>query len=156
MIDGATVSVHDAGMEDIGECYELDGPKRKGYVRFQIGNSRRPERLLLSAHRIAWMAVNGPIPSGGQILHKCDNRACVRATHLYLGDNNDNVRDRVMRLRSFHTVSDEDVAEIRRLYSRYGKNGLSGKELAARFGTSRSNISLIVNGHHRKGIGAVR
>ena len=135
--------------DDIGECYELDGPKRDGYVRIQIGNSREPGRLLFSAHRIAWMAVNGPIPIGGQVLHHCDNRACIRASHLYLGSHADNVRDRVMRLRSYRKLSDEEVSEIRWAYSRYGRDGLSGKALADRYGVSTSLISYIVNGKLR-------
>jgi hypothetical protein len=142
-------------MDGIGECYIVEGGSvRRGYVRVQTGNAREPGRVTLSAHRIAWMAVHGPIPDRGQILHRCDNRACIRAAHLYLGTNDDNVRDRVMRLRSAKKLSDEEVHEIRRLYSRYGRSGMSGRDLAARFGTSPSNISLIVNGIHRKGPGA--
>ena len=143
---------------DLGECYELVGHRRKGYVRFQVGSSRTGDFFRLSAHRIAWMAVNGPIPEGGQVLHRCDNRACIRASHLFLGDNLDNVRDRVMRMRSARKLSDEEVADIRRLYSRYGTRlggtGLSGKELSERYGVGRSQISRIVNGIRRKGTGA--
>jgi len=149
-------------MDDIGECYTLEsGALRKGYPRIDVGGSRSSGKLV-SAHRVAWMAINGPIPEGGQILHRCDNRACIRGTHLYLGDNDQNVRDRVMRLRSARKITEEEAAEIRRLYSPFGSNdhygrgpgtGMSGKDLAVRFKTSPSNISRIVNG---KGPGAAR
>lgn len=139
-------------MDDIGECYTLEGGSvRRGYVRFQTGNAREPGRVTHSAHRVAWMAVNGPIPDGGQILHRCDNRACIRASHLYLGDNDDNVRDKVMRLRFPRKLSPDEVAEIRRLYGRRGQGGVSGRDLALRFGVSKSQVSQIVNGKRWKG-----
>ena len=95
------------------------------------------------------MAVNGPIPAGGKILHRCDNRPCIRASHLYLGTNADNVRDRVMRLRGYRKLSDAEVSDIRRLFGRYGRGGVSGKELAERYGVSRSHVSSIVHRRER-------
>ncbi|BBA98317.1 hypothetical protein RVR_4454 [Actinacidiphila reveromycinica] len=34
------------------------------------------------AHRLAYVAANGPIPDGLEIDHLCRNRACVRVSHL--------------------------------------------------------------------------
>ncbi len=136
-------------MDDIGECYELSGgSRRKGYVRVEYKYRTH------SAHRIAWMAVNGPIPEKGEILHRCDNRSCIRASHLYLGTNEENVRDRVMRLRSWHKLTDEEVLEIRAKYSAWGRGGMTGRQLAAQYGVSKAQISRIVTGQRRKDIGA--
>ena len=53
-----------------------------------------------SAHRISWMLYRGPIPDGLHVLHRCDTRCCVNPEHLFLGTNNDNIRD--MRSKNRH------------------------------------------------------
>lgn len=69
-------------------CWNWIGAKnRKGY-----GNLKRGERYL-NAHRYSWELTNGSIPAGKWVLHKCDNPACVRPEHLFLGDVLVNNRD---------------------------------------------------------------
>lgn len=45
------------------------------------------------AHRVSWEILNGDIPNGLCVLHKCDVRPCIRPDHLFLGTRGDNARD---------------------------------------------------------------
>lgn len=65
-------------------CWEWTGPRARGYGYHR---SRR-------AHRVAFEFANGPIPEGLHVLHRCDNPACVRVDHLFLGTHQDNMADR--------------------------------------------------------------
>ena len=45
------------------------------------------------AHRVAYAEKHGKIGKGIFILHKCDNPACVRPSHLFSGSQKDNMAD---------------------------------------------------------------
>tara|TARA_R100000655_G_C2846596_1_gene168718 strand:+ start:49 stop:462 length:414 start_codon:yes stop_codon:yes gene_type:complete len=51
------------------------------------------------AHRAIYAEVNGPVPIGVVVCHKCDNRKCVNTDHLFLGSHNDNMADMVAKNR---------------------------------------------------------
>lgn len=100
-----------------------------------------------TTHRVAWNLAYGPIPVGKHVLHHCDNKVCCNPTHLFLGTNLENSRDRAQKGRSAkHNLGQKldwtKVDEIKRLWS----SGQSGKELAERFGVSRQSIHNVVEG----------
>jgi len=45
-------------------------------------------------HRLAWIDANGRLPMPGMnILHECDNPACINPDHLYEGTQRENIQD---------------------------------------------------------------
>lgn len=81
--------------EGLTPCGVFDHVNSTGYGQFNVTH-RQPR----GAHRIAWELTYGPIPKGLWVLHRCDNRICVRPDHLWLGTSQDNSRDMVTKGRS--------------------------------------------------------
>jgi HNH endonuclease len=45
------------------------------------------------AHRLAWIAVHGPVPAGMHVCHRCDRPLCINPDHLFMGTRSDNMMD---------------------------------------------------------------
>lgn len=128
-------------------CWVWRGSRRTGgYGQFWLGDEGSE-----GAHRVSWLIHYGPVPPEMLVCHRCDNRACVRPAHLFLGTTQDNTADMIAKGRSPHVrLSDDDVAEIRRILSVQ----ITVSDLARRFGVDRRTIYRIERGLARKGVAA--
>jgi hypothetical protein len=143
------------GLHSHYDCWDWNGALNKdGYATFSIqGKSYR-------ANRFSWEMHNGEIPDGINVLHKCDNRACVNPNHMFLGSQKDNVQDAISKGRqnqstkNTHLVgenhpssklSNHDIEVIRTVYA----GGSSLSDIAKVYSVNKTTISRIVN-HKRR------
>lgn len=110
-----------------------------GYGRFQVkGKSKL-------AHRISYLLEHRVLPADLKVCHTCDNPKCVNPSHLFLGTDADNVKDRDSKGRrkplqgvrhGRAKLSEQDVLGIR-------NSTLSHVTLAKQYGVSAVQISTI-------------
>jgi len=135
-----------------GDCWVWTGHlNNKGYGRINRN------KIIVYAHRLAYELAFGSIPSGMEVLHRCDTPACVNPSHLFLGTQADNNRD--CREKGRHScgvrprgeghggakLTEAKVLEIRRAYE---AGEMSQRQLATAFGVLRRSIMFILQRRH--------
>lgn len=128
------------------ECWPWAALTRQhGYGVLRAGGAADGGKMIY-AHRAAWLLVNGAIPDGMQVCHKCDNRKCVNPGHLFLGTIQENMADKVSKNRHLFgekspqaRLTERDVREIR-----VSADTLA--DCANKFGVSFQHISDIRHG----------
>lgn len=129
-------------------CWEWTASKyHNGYGQFGPYHGRTQR-----AHRVSWELYRGPIPDGMLVLHECDNKPCVRPTHLFLGIQKENIQDMIQKGRAYFPgpgsqngqakLTESEVLEIRDLYQ---SDQFNQVELGSRFGVAPNSVSRIVN-----------
>lgn len=92
------------------------------------------------AHRVAFWLAEGRWPEPCA-LHHCDNRICVRRSHLFEGTKLDNTHDMIAKRRgNVPKLSDAQIQEA--ISAR--ANGETQASIAKRLGVSDSLISSIM------------
>ncbi|MBU6231535.1 HNH endonuclease [Patescibacteria group bacterium] len=117
----------------------------------QIGRGGRGDGLEL-APRVSWHIHNGAIPEATPcVCHSCDNPACVRPSHLFLGTHADNAHDKITKGRVVlgppmrgvkngnSKLTLEQVHEIRA-----APHVFSSRKMAAKYGVSQPTILRVI------------
>ena len=153
-------------VQSIWRKVDVRGPDEcwpwKGYRNWSIRGKGGYGRLDICgvqgvyAHRAAYLAANPGSLSlkekgGIQICHTCDNPICCNPKHMYLGDNAENVRDKVSKGRQARfkstespraKLSEEDVRWIR-----IQKKHATCKALALLYEVSPQTIHSLLYGY---------
>lgn len=144
------------------ECWVWCGATevQNGYGQLAIGGGRWDR-----AHRVSYKINIGTVPLGKCVLHKCDNRMCVRPEHLYLGTKKDNAQDREQRNRANHATGERHgtfthpglhsgerngrakltTTQVTDLLKEH-KQGMTKAALARKYNLSKTAVGDIVSG----------
>lgn len=133
------------------ECWLWKGTRRSGYG-FVSWKTEDGARVEYRAHRVAYEIAFGAIPEGLCVCHKCDNPACVRPGHLFLGTRADNNADKDRKGRGVYVGGEAHgmsklnaniVATMRTIY-REGKTPM--RVFVQQYGVCHSTIRNAIRG----------
>lgn len=123
------------------ECWEWLAQKTSlGYGVFWLNGKNN------KAHRVAWTLMNGAIPDGLVVRHKCRGK-CVNPNHMELGTMKDNQIDRVRdgttnrgERHGMSKLTEDQVRQIKKIQNR------SIGDIAKDYNVSRRTIGMIKDG----------
>jgi hypothetical protein len=127
-------------------CWLWKGGTSRGYGEFHLN------RKTAKAYRVSWQLANGrDIPEEMDVLHRCNNRLCVRPDHLYLGTQKENMKDLFAtgykavngERNGAHKLTAQQVKEIRvaSLSPHWGLFSELGREYGVSFNTIKDTVN---------------
>lgn len=124
-------------------CWDYSTGKAKdncGYNLITIGKSKHYQ-----AHRFSYQLYKGTQDLDKfPVLHKCGNEYCMNPEHLYLGTQEQNMKDRFTHGR--HNRHNKDaLARAEEIRQKFNTGLFFHSELAKEYGLSQSAICRIVN-----------
>lgn len=137
-------------------CWNWD----RAVTKSKYGGYTETDGRTLYAHRGMWAAVNGPVPDGVFVCHRCDNRRCVNPAHLFLGSHRENMADMVRKGRSNKAkgsavgpskLKERDVSIIKWCLDA----GVGQVKLAELYGVSQGTIGFIKRGETWRHVSAM-
>jgi hypothetical protein len=134
------------GSDPLSECWEwTDALLANGYGRLTVwtGTSHEP----IFAHRLSYLLNRGDIPPGMLVCHTCDNRRCVRPSHLFLGTQKDNMADAALKGRMRGGIPSKTAEHAWAFY----RLGRKPREIAFLLGVPRTYVYGVV-ARKKKGV----
>ena len=124
-------------------CWEWIASKHRfGYGWFRYDNKADV------AHRVSYLLFKGPIDKHKHVLHSCDNPSCVNPSHLRLGSDQENSRDKLDRNRQAKGVDNGGKltnAEVLQLREEHKLTKQSYLALAKKYNISQTAAFFIMN-----------
>lgn len=84
-----------------------------GYGPVKYRNGLTPELKVSRAHQLTYLLWKGDIPEDMVVCHKCDNPQCCNPDHLFLGTQDDNMKDCVFKKRTNIKYDKEYIRSLR-------------------------------------------
>lgn len=136
-------------------CWEWVGWRdRGGYGKMTIMNGRSWSSQVVS--RVVWKLFHGDIPDGMLVCHRCDNPACFRPSHLFLGTSLDNNHDMWSKGRANPPLGERagnskiTEEQVRLIRSRHSVGGVTQRQLAQEFGIGYKAVCKIIHNQRWK------
>lgn len=125
-----------------------------GYGQLQDWNLETKKQKTMYAHRVSFTHYTGiEVPDGKDLMHSCDNRACINPDHLSIGTRRDNMADCKNKNRHHHGLKATLAHGKRKLYPfqvaairNLRLSGMKNKDIAKNFNISKETISGINTG----------
>ncbi len=125
---------------------------KSGYGMFNERWDNKSKRSIVClAHRFSFKLANRNFDDRFNVLHHCDNPACVNPSHLFAGTQADNVADMDIKGRRINSqlqgerhpnskVNKDDVYQMLEMR----KNGFTQQSIANKFGISQVQVGNIL------------